>query len=136
MGGCVGGALTFENNYIAGNALKKVAGKLDGRHPNEIYRGERVRDPRFINTEPIEPNTVMKLDDDIVAAMRKLDRINDILLKLPGYDCGSCGSPTCRTFAEDIVRGQCTEMDCIHILKDRIKTMAEEMLTLAQNQRE
>jgi Na+-translocating ferredoxin:NAD+ oxidoreductase RNF subunit RnfB len=136
VGGCVGGALTFENNYIAGNALKKVAGKLDGRHPAEIYRGDRVRDPRFINTEPIEPNSVMKLDDDIVAAMRKLDRINDILLKLPGYDCGSCGSPTCRTFAEDIVRGQCTEMDCIHILKDRIKTMAEEMLTLAQNQRE
>ena len=136
VGGCVGGALTFENNYIARNALKKVASGLDSRHPDDFYTAEKIRDPRFINTEPIEPNTVMKLDDDIVAAMRKLDRINDILLRLPGYDCGSCGSPTCRTFAEDIVRGQCTEMDCIQILKDRIKDMAEEMLTLAQSQRE
>ena len=62
--------------------------------------------------------------------------MNAILEGLPGYDCGSCGSPTCRTFAEDIVRGYCTEMDCIHKLKDQLKIMAERMVELAQTKRE
>ena len=26
--------------------------------------------------------------------------------RLPGLDCGSCGAPTCRALAEDIVRGE------------------------------
>ena len=78
----------------------------------------------------------MQLDDDIVEAMRKLDRIETLYKRLPGYDCGSCGSPTCRTFAEDIVRGYASEMDCIHILKDRLKIMAQQMVNLAQTTRE
>ena len=51
-------------------------------------------------------------------------------------DCGSCGSPTCRTFAEDIVRGYAGEMDCIHILRDKLKVMAQQMVELAQTKRE
>ena len=69
-------------------------------------------------------------------AIQKMDRMNEILDRLPGYDCGSCGSPTCRTFAEDIVRGYCGELDCIHILKERIRTMAQQMVELAQTKRE
>lgn len=78
----------------------------------------------------------MQLDDDIVEAMRKMERIEAIYKRLPGYDCGSCGSPTCRTFAEDIVRGYAREMDCIHILKEQLKIMAQQMVSLAQNTRE
>ena len=59
-----------------------------------------------------------------------------IVRRLPGYDCGSCGSPTCRTFAEDIVRGYCNEMDCIHILKEQLKVMAQKMVELAKTTRE
>ena len=60
---------------------------------------------------------------------------NEIIKRLPGYDCGSCGSPTCATFAEDIVRGYCTEMDCVHLLRERLKVMAEDMVELAQSRR-
>ena len=91
--------------------------------------------PLYFDAE-IEPNPVMKLDDNMMEAMKKMARMNAILEGLPGYDCGSCGSPTCRTFAEDIVRGFCTEMDCIHKLKDQLKIMAERMVELAQTKRE
>lgn len=84
----------------------------------------------------VTPNSVMKLDDDLVEAMRKMEEMEAIVRKLPGYDCGSCGSPTCRTFAEDIVRGYCTQMDCIHILKDQLKIMAQKMVELAKTTRE
>ena len=72
----------------------------------------------------------------IVEAMRKMEQMEDIVRRLPGYDCGSCGSPTCRTFAEDIVRGYCNEMDCIHILKEQLKVMAQKMVELAKTTRE
>ena len=77
-----------------------------------------------------------KLDDNIIVAMQKIQRIHELMEKLPGYDCGSCGSPTCETFAEDIVNGQCREMDCIHLMKAEIQRMAQEMVDLAQTKRE
>ena len=87
-------------------------------------------------SKAILPNSAMKLDDDLVEAMRKMERIETIYKKLPGYDCGSCGSPTCRTFAEDIVQGFAREMDCVHKMKDQLKIMAQQMVDLAQTTRE
>ena len=43
-----------------------------------------------------------------------------------------CGSPSCRTLAEDIVRGYATEMDCIFKLKEKVKSLAQEMIELAE----
>ena len=71
----------------------------------------------------------------MVEALRKMNQMNEIIKRLPGYDCGSCGSPTCATFAEDIVRGYATEMDCVHLLRERLKVMAEDMVELAQSRR-
>ena len=49
---------------------------------------------------------------------------------LPGLDCGSCGSPSCRALAEDIVNGYANELNCVFRLNDRINSLAAEMLTL------
>ena len=136
MGGCVGGPLTFENNYVAKNSLRKLVDGMARQDPAEaVSRSLMQRYPLF-NDEEIPPNTAMKLDENFAVAIQKMDRMNEILERLPGYDCGSCGSPTCRTFAEDIVRGYCGELDCIHNLKDRIRVMAQQMVELAQTKRE
>jgi len=50
---------------------------------------------------------------------------------LPGLDCGSCGAPTCRSLAEDIVRGQADEIDCIFKLKEQVSEMAKSMVRLS-----
>jgi len=52
--------------------------------------------------------------------------------ELPGLDCGACGSPSCRALAEDIIRGTAFETDCVIMLRDRIKTLAQEILYLAR----
>ena len=31
---------------------------------------------------------------------------------LPGIDCGSCGAPNCRAFAEDVIRDFACIEDC------------------------
>ncbi len=135
-GGCVGGPLTFENGYIARNAIRSLMKGCDIRHPDEVVKTSYLTKYPLQSTKKITPNSVMKLDDDIAEAMRKMEQMEEIEKSLPGYDCGSCGSPTCRTFAEDIVRGHASKMDCIHILKDQLKIMAQKMVQLAKTTRE
>lgn len=135
-GGCVGGPLTFENNYVARGAIRTLLRNCDITHPDEKVNVSYLNKYNLLGDKHITANSAMKLDDDIVEAMRKIEQMENIVRRLPGYDCGSCGSPTCRTFAEDIVRGYCNEMDCIHILKDRLKVMAQQMVELAKTTRE
>jgi len=134
-GGCVGGPLTFENNYVARGAIRAIMHGCDITHPDEKVKVSYLNKYNLIGDKHITANSAMKLDDDIVEAMRKIEQLEEIYARLPGYDCGSCGSPTCRTFAEDIVRGYCNEMDCIHILKERLKVMAQQMVELAKTTR-
>jgi len=135
-GGCVGGPLTFENNYVARGAIRTLLRNCDITHPDEKVNVSYLNKYNLLGDKHITANSAMRLDDDIVEAMRKIEQMEEIVRRLPGYDCGSCGSPTCRTFAEDIVRGYCNEMDCIHILKDRLKVMAQQMVELAKTTRE
>ncbi len=135
-GGCVGGPLTFENSYIARGLVRTLMHGCDGAHPDEKVDVSYLNKYPLKMSKAIQPNSVMRLDDDILEAMRKMEQLESIVKSLPGYDCGSCGSPTCRTFAEDIVRGFANKMDCIHILKDQLKVMAQKMVELAKTTRE
>ena len=105
-------------------------------HPDAAIPTSMLTKYQTRNDLPFLPNTADQLDPNMIEAMRKMKRMNEIIERLPGYDCGSCGSPTCATFAEDIVRGYCTEMDCVHLLREKLKVMAEEMVVLAQSKRD
>ena len=135
-GGCVGGPLTFENSYVARNAVHALMSGCDIAHPDEKVKTAYLTTYPLTFNRNISANSAMRLDDDIVEAMRKMEQLEEIVRSLPGYDCGSCGSPTCRTFAEDIVRGYCNRMDCIHVLKEQLKVMAQQMVELAKTTRE
>ena len=101
-GGCVGGPLTFENNYVAKNSIRKLVAVAKARNDStpqqSVTAAELNKYPLRLNV-PLVPNGAMKLDENITVAMQKLQRMNEIIAELPGYDCGSCGSPTCRSFA-------------------------------------
>ena len=53
--------------------------------------------------------------------------------KFPGLDCGSCGAPTCKALAEDIVRGQASEKDCVYYLRENLHRLSEEVSILADD---
>lgn len=133
-GGCVGGPLNFENNYVARAGIRR----LSSRDPNADLNVDSSMMTKYqlYDDKRIMPNSAMKLDDDLMEAARKMEQIEKIYKDLPGFDCGSCGSPTCRTFAEDIVQGDATKMDCIHKMKEQLRVMAQQMVDLAQTTRE
>ncbi|HAK44686.1 MAG TPA: ferredoxin [Spirochaeta sp.] len=127
-GGCVGGALTVENPYISKARIIRKAGML-----KEENRGGRL----IPNTHAvlgmdaeIQPKQALKLDEDFKAALEKMAMIEDIADSLPGLDCGSCGAPTCRALAEDIVTGTAKKNDCIFVLRDEINHLTENLAEL------
>ncbi|MEA4845726.1 MAG: [Fe-Fe] hydrogenase large subunit C-terminal domain-containing protein [Clostridiaceae bacterium] len=120
VGGCAGGPLTIENPFIARSRMKALAKGLPNSNPTEEEikaQIEMYKDGFIRLTEPIEPRAVMRLDDDISKSIKKMEKIKEILKNLPGIDCGVCGAPTCKAFAEDIVKGENQDAVCI------VKTM-------------
>ncbi|WAM30670.1 [Fe-Fe] hydrogenase large subunit C-terminal domain-containing protein [Caldicellulosiruptor naganoensis] len=136
-GGCVGGPLTIENPYVAKNRIKKWSSKLATSSQvleettNQIINSLGIKMEDLLFKKELEVNPVLELDSDIEEAMKKYERVNEILKILPGLDCGACGSPTCKTLAEDIVRGLANDTDCIFILRENIKELAKKMVELS-----
>jgi len=65
---------------------------------------------------------MLKLDEDMAKAMKKMERSNRIMCFLPGIDCGSCGAPSCQALAEDIVQGKAAISHCIFLQKTMEQT--------------
>jgi iron only hydrogenase large subunit-like protein len=108
--GCVGGPLTVENKYVAKSRIDKFSSnysKLSNCVQCEDYTRRISWDLAF------EYKPVLKLDKDLKLAIKKLEDLELINERLPGLDCGACGAPTCRAFAEDVVRGLIKIEDCI-----------------------
>lgn len=120
VGGCAGGPLTIENPFISKNRMKILAKGLPSLNVSEeeIKAQIEMYQDGFIRlTEPIEPRAIMRLDNDISKSIKKMEMIKEMLKHLPGIDCGVCGAPTCRAFAEDKVKGDDQNAVCI------VKTM-------------
>lgn len=123
-GGCVGGSLTVENNFVANSRIRRISQQLDDKK-GVIENGDELYWNKKIEYKPFTP-----LDENLSAAMQKAIRMNEIYAGLPQLDCGSCGAPSCQALAEDIVRGKANETDCIFKLRARVSELAKEMAEL------
>lgn len=101
--GCVGGVMNVENPFVARSRMKQLAKKLP-ISLNKLADVGKSMDFYMWETVPTLKD-VFKLDADRRAAMNKLIELNAILEGLPHADCGLCGAPSCRAFAEDLVNG-------------------------------
>lgn len=120
--GCVGGCLTVENPFGAHMRMKKVMKGLPVSR-NRFSDLEESADIVHSNKE-LEYIPALLLDTDRAKAMEKMMKIEDMVAHLPGLHCGSCGAPSCRAFAEDVVMGRAGEEDCIFKVRERMQYMA------------
>lgn len=118
--GCAGGVLTTTNRFLTVERLKKRAKYFK---ENNILncRKDIINYSQFLNDEikigKINPRSMMKLDENMAEAMKKMRRVKEIMKCLPDVDCGACGAPNCQAFAEDIVQERATINQCIFIQK-------------------
>lgn len=111
-GGCVGGVMTMENPFIAKARLQTLRRYLpvsqnfltDDQHhiPAECF---------FEGVPDYSPMT--RLGSNIAESMRMMSDIQRLKETLPGIDCGSCGAPNCRAFAEDVIKGEAKVDACV-----------------------
>ena len=111
-GGCVGGVLNVENPFVAKskiNLLRKTA--LKGKkNTTDFLQGE---DGIYRYEKKWELIDTFKLDDNFETALSKMVKVEEVLGTLPGLDCGVCGAPSCRAFAEDVVNGEISVTECV-----------------------
>ena len=114
--GCLGGPFTVADKYLAKHHLQKlirifgVESRIKYKYVIKLYKeGWFSTDRRGILND-------VKTDlPSIAEGIKKLSRVEKILQSLPGKECGVCGSPDCRTFAEDIVDGSVSLKSCIFL---------------------
>lgn len=127
-GGCVGGVLTVENPYAAKVKLKRLR-KYMPVSLNHMDSTDEIPEDVYWNKE-VEYEPVFSLGADMKESIAKMTQVEALCRKFPGLDCGSCGAPTCKALAEDIVRGVAHERDCIHILRDYIHKLSHDLTML------
>lgn len=130
---CVGGSLTVENQYIARGRVLRMVQKYGGKPCQDrekirgLYRKNFFSLPGKISPVPLQP-----LDEDVAKALQKMREKQQFYDRLPQIDCGACGSPTCQTFAEDIVRGDAAPEACVFLAMRKFEALSATMLETVQ----
>ena len=101
--GCVGGVMNVENPFVARGRLYQLARKMSTgvNHLTDVGKSKEY----FTWEASPMVKDVFVLDEDRFTAMNKLMEMENVFSKLPQVDCGLCGAPSCRAFAEDLASG-------------------------------
>lgn len=119
-GGCVGGVLTMQNPFIAKAKLQTLRRYLPVSQ-NFIPEDKKdfVPEEYFFEELPTY-YPISRLSESMSESMRMMSEIQKLRNNLPGIDCGACGAPTCRAFAEDVVKGSAKLCDCTIMYRDEL----------------
>ncbi|MDO6354220.1 [Fe-Fe] hydrogenase large subunit C-terminal domain-containing protein [Caloramator sp. CAR-1] len=105
--GCLGGLFLIENPFNAERIAKKIIANGEFSYNVELHDEFQSK---FAREDILKVN--LKFADDFESAVKMIKNMNRIINMLPGTDCGLCGSPSCRAFAEDVVKGLANLNDC------------------------
>lgn len=111
-GGCVGGVMALENPFVAKARLQTLRRYLPVSQ-NYLSEDEKEYIPEhyfFENMPTYRP--IQRLSENFAESLRMMSDIQKLRDVLPGIDCGACGAPTCRAFAEDVIRGNVKRDGC------------------------
>jgi len=126
--GCAGGVLLSSNRFLVAERLRNKARNLkpakDPALTKDIpdistYSDYLMNKVRI--TEEIQPRSMYRLSDDRDEAMHMMKRSRRLMCWLPGTDCGLCGTPSCQSLAEDIVRHRGNISQCVFIRESNME---------------
>jgi Fe-S-cluster-containing hydrogenase component 2 len=121
--GCANGNLTVDNVYVSQAKLQSLArdlpytdpgteAEVERRYPNEDFSLARAPEPR-----------TAAVVGDLRERVRRMQEAQKMEGVLPGYDCGLCGTPSCKVMAHDVAAGEAQRDDCIFLSKRRIEEL-------------
>ncbi len=124
---CAGGVLISGNRFLTVERLNRRAGSLSGEE-DQNKQPEEFNESLYSSDE-ISACSMLVLDPDRKIALNKMKKVEELLKVLPGIDCAACGSPTCRSLAEDIVQNDAEPSWCVflqeHYIRDNRLSLEE-----------
>lgn len=114
--GCIGGALNAIDKYLAKSAALKMAKTLGVGTRLNRERVLRLYDNNWFFPK-ITPQALnaMGIQKERTFSFEELSMLEKIVGIIDGKSCGACGSPDCRTFAEDLLRDEASPDDCVYL---------------------
>jgi ArsR family metal-binding transcriptional regulator len=112
--------LVVENMYFAANKMKYIIEKF-GEKKLPVGKKDNFKAEDIYYENIFEPLPSQPIDADLKNAITKISERKEIYSRLPQINCGACGSPTCITFAEDIVKGEAKLNDCMFMFNDELR---------------
>jgi len=108
---CAGGILTVHNRFLTSERLYDRAKNFKIKYADKAFEPSIIDENKnILKSYALSQNTLlessMKIDNDLSEGIKKIMKVRDLVNILPLMDCGICGSPTCKAFAEDIVQGR------------------------------
>ena len=127
--GCIGGALNAIDKYLAKSATNKMARTLGIGTRLNRERVLRLYDSNwFFRAESSDAVQKIKSENERRFSFQELQKIERLVKFINGKNCGACGSPGCRTFAEDVVSGFSSPEQCVYL---KIRGLsAEEIMSI------
>ncbi|MDH6311870.1 iron only hydrogenase large subunit-like protein [Parabacteroides sp. PFB2-10] len=120
---CAGGVLTVANRFLTAERMMKRSVNRD-KVPM-IYAAENIDALAYLKQHimmpPIPPKPKLLYDGPREEILKKMEQVRNLMCYLPGIDCGACGSPNCRSLAEDIVRHEAQFSDCVFMQRNMEK---------------
>ncbi|MBW2584063.1 MAG: 4Fe-4S binding protein [Deltaproteobacteria bacterium] len=118
--GCLGGALTAIDKYLAKSAVNKMIKMLGlGRRLSRKKILRQFEKGKFLADK--DPARLIQMFGSHAKPMsiETVQKVDEILERINGHDCAVCGAPTCKTFAEDVVKGEASLNECVLLGGDR-----------------
>ena len=112
--GCLGGVLTVIDKYLAKGAVQKMIKRFGlGKrlHRENILR--MYEKGEFQSEKKASKLTRLFGAQKEALSIDSLKKIEKVMGLIKGTDCAACGAPDCRTFAEDVVRGEAAVKECV-----------------------
>ena len=119
---CLGGTLAVVDKYIAKRHVQKMVATFGmGRRLPKSALLRQYEQGKFKLEK--SPEVLRRFFSSRKPTLSLADaaRIEQLTAELGNHNCGACGAPDCRTFAEDVIHGQAELKDCVWIYVRSLK---------------
>jgi len=119
--GCLGGPFAVADKYRAKHILQKlilifgVEKRIKYKYVIDLYNKGWFFSDKEPRSREIKPPQLSS--SEISRGIERQRRVQEIFRLLSRKECGACGAPDCRTFAEDVVDGDTTLGSCVFLKK-------------------
>lgn len=129
--GCINGTLTVANPYVARTRLLELTKKITNNIINDYQKIESLYHQNYFScSAPFRAKPPKPMDTDVTQAIIKMKKRDEVFSELRGIDCGACGSPSCRIFAEDVVMGEVEITQCPFIREKEVALLVRRLYEL------